>query len=369
MRVAFTGLLIFHGLIHLMGFAKAFGFAELPQLTQPISRLFGVLWLAAALLMISSAFTPTRWFWLIGGIALVLSTIVIFSAWHDAKFGLLANLVVLLGVGHAFASQGPFSLAAEYRRDAASILTKPGAPPIVSEADLEPLPVPVQRYLRVTGSVGQPRIRNFRARWNGRIRSSATDPWMTFHAEQVNTFGRMPARLFSMNATMKGLPVDIYHRFITESATFRVRVLSLFSMVDAKGPVMDQSETVTILNDLCILAPAALIDPALHWEPSDASSARVAFSRGAHTVRATLHFNATGELVDFVSDDRSRASPDGKTFTAERWSTPLSGYRTFGTRHLSSRGSTLTHAREGTFAYGEFELQRVDYNIPELARD
>ena len=30
-------LLAVHGLIHLMGFAKAFGYAQLPQLTQPIS--------------------------------------------------------------------------------------------------------------------------------------------------------------------------------------------------------------------------------------------------------------------------------------------------------------------------------------------
>jgi hypothetical protein len=295
--------------------------------------------------------------------------VAIFTAWHDAKLGLVANVIVLLGVVYAFASQGPVSLAAEYRRDIASIFTNPGVPPIVTEADLEPLPASVQRYLRVTGSIGQPRILNFRARWNGRIRAAATDPWMTFQAEQVNTFGRMPARLFSMNATMKSLPVDVYHRFIAESATFRVRVLSLFSMVDAKGPVMDQSETVTILNDLCILAPPVLIDPALRWESSDASSARVAFSRGAYTVRATLHFNDQGELVDFVSDDRSRASPDGKTFTAERWSTPVSAYVTFGARRLGTRGKALTHAPEGPFAYAELELQSVDYNLSALARD
>jgi len=369
MRIAFNGLLIIHGLIHLMGFAKAFGLAELPQLTQSISRPIGVLWLVAGLLMIASALTPGRWFWLIGGIAVVLSSLVIFSAWHDAKVGLVGNAIVLLGVAYVFASQGPLSFAAEYRRDRTSILKNTGGPPIVTEADLAPLPAAVQRYLRVTGSVGQPRIVDFRARWNGRIRASANEPWMTFQAVQVNTVDGMPARLFAMNAIMKGLPVDVYHRFIGESATFRVRVLSLVSMVDAKGPIMDQSETVTILNDLCMLAPTALIGTAFHWEASDASSARVAYTRGAHRVRATLHFNDRGELVDFVSDDRSRASPDGKTFTAERWSTPLSEYRTFGARHISTHGKTLTHAPQGTFAYGEFELQGIEYNASRLARD
>lgn len=38
-------LLGVHGLIHLMGFAKGFGYADLPQLTQPISRAWGAGWL------------------------------------------------------------------------------------------------------------------------------------------------------------------------------------------------------------------------------------------------------------------------------------------------------------------------------------
>ena len=369
MRIAFSGLLILHGLIHLLGFAKAFGLAELPLLTQPISRTHGVVWLAAGLLMLASALTPVRWLWLVGAIAVVVSSFVIFSAWHDAKLGFVANVIVLLGVAYAFAAQGPLSFAAEYRRDIASILTNPGTSATVTEADLTPLPAPIQRYLRLTGSVGQPRILNFRIQWKGRMRKSASEPWMSFQAEQVNTFDSVPTRLFSMRAVMKGLPVDIYHRFIADSATFRVRLLSLVTMVDAKGPIMDRSETVTILNDLCMFAPSALLDPAMRWEASDRSSATVAFTRGAHTVRAELRFNAAGELVDFVSDDRSRASPDAKIFTAERWSTPLSKYRDFGARRVATHGETRTHAPEGTFAYGEFDLQRVEYNLSSAARD
>ena len=38
MRWAFAFIIGLHGLIHLMGPAKAFGYADLPQLTQPISR-------------------------------------------------------------------------------------------------------------------------------------------------------------------------------------------------------------------------------------------------------------------------------------------------------------------------------------------
>ena len=362
MRTAFNGLLILHGLVHLLGFVKSFGFAKLAQLRQPITRPLGLLWLGAGLLTLSSAFVPAHAFWQVGALAIVLSSAAICCSWHDAKLGLAANAIVLLGVVYSFASAGPLSFAASFRHDVAQILPSSGASPLVSEADLAPLPASVQRYLRLTGSVGQPRIVSFRAHWTGRMRGSASEPWMPFHAEQVNTVGALPARLFAMKATMKGLPVDVYHRFIGDSASFRVRLLSLFTMVDARGPVMDKSETVTVLNDLCVLAPAALIDSALRWESSSAASANVVFRRGTHTVRATLHFNARGELVDFVSDDRARAAPDGKTFTRERWSTPLRDYRDFGPRRLGSRAKALTHAPRGTFAYGEFALSSIDYN-------
>ena len=78
-----AGVLAVHGVIHLMGFAKAFGYAELPQLTQPISRAAGVAWLSAAALVIASAAMfglGHRRFWMVGAVALVVSQLVIASA-------------------------------------------------------------------------------------------------------------------------------------------------------------------------------------------------------------------------------------------------------------------------------------------------
>ena len=61
MRWIVLVLLAVHGLIHLMGFAKASGYAQLPQLTQPISREMGLLWLAAGLLVTASAVMVAAW--------------------------------------------------------------------------------------------------------------------------------------------------------------------------------------------------------------------------------------------------------------------------------------------------------------------
>ncbi len=102
MKVLFAAFLALHGLIHLMGTAKAFGIAEIPQLTQRIDRPMGVLWLLAATLLVLTAiclFTWPRWWWVVGAGAIVVSQVAIVTSWSDARYGTIANIIALVGVG------------------------------------------------------------------------------------------------------------------------------------------------------------------------------------------------------------------------------------------------------------------------------
>ena len=110
MARVFAVLLIIHGLIHLLGFAKAFRFAELPELTQPISPLFGVLWLTAGLLFLATAFCVVlwpRWWWAVGAVAVGVSMLAISQSWTDARVGALANLAFSSAWSSAFWSRAP----------------------------------------------------------------------------------------------------------------------------------------------------------------------------------------------------------------------------------------------------------------------
>ena len=204
------------------------------------------------------------------------------------------------------------------------------------------------------------------ARFHGRIRGGPTKPWMTFSGEQVNTYGDQPSRLFLMDAELFGLPIEVLHAFESGAASMRVRALSLFTMVDASGPEMDRAETVTIFNDLCILAPGALVNAPITWDVLDEHHVRGSYTYGTNTVAAGLTFNDDDELVDFVSDDRTAVSTDGKTFTPQRWSTPISSYRGMGAWRLGTVGEGHWHAPDGEFAYLEFRLDDITYNAANL---
>jgi hypothetical protein len=364
LRWTLIGLLTVHGLIHLMGFAKAFGYAELPQLTQPISRESGVLWLLAGVLIAATAMmlaTGASTSWIVGGLALLVSQLVIIAAWRDAWAGTAVNAVLLLVVAHGLLTEGPWSFHAQYLRDVDAGLSRSVDAPLVAETDLAPLPEPVRRYLRVTHAMGQPRVHNYRVRFTGRIRSAPDATWMPFEAEQ-QSFADQPTRLFLMRARMFGIPVEAFHRLIDGHATMQVKVAGAVPMVDARGDEMDRAETVTLFNDMCILAPGTLVGPGITWEPVDASTARARFTQRGHTITATLFFDTDGRLVNFESDDRARSLPDG-TFTKQRFSTPVRDYRDFGPLHLAGYGEARWRMLEGEFTYGEFTMTDVVTNV------
>ena len=367
MRRVVAVVVVMHGLVHLLGAAKGLGWADVTQLSQPIGTAQGVVWLTAAALAVVTVVLlamTSRWWWAVGAVAVVVSQAVIITSWRDARAGTIANVVLLVTVLYGYASQGPSSYRAQYTHLAATTLSEPFLAGVVTEADLANLPEPVAGYLRQAGTVGHPRVTSLHARIHGRIRSGASKPWMRFTGEQVNTFGPEPSRLFLIDATMLGLPLDVLHDFVRGSARMRVKACSLVPIVNATGPEMDQGETVTLFNDLCVLAPAALIDAPISWQPVDDRHARGAFTNGAHTVTADLIFNDDRELVDFVSDDRLRASADGRTFTPQRWSTPLGGYRVVGSRRIATYGEGRWHAPEpeGEFTYIEFNIDHITYN-------
>lgn len=365
MKVVFAVLLVVHGLIHLMGVAKAAGVADLPQLTQPIPKAVGVVWLLAALLMLTTAFAlfaSPRWWWAFGALAVVVSQSVIATSWVDARYGTVANAVILIGVMFGVLAQGPWSFRAQYERERAQLLSGAFETQRLTEADIAPLPSVVQRYIRRSGALGQPRVRNFRARFHGQIRSGPEARWMSFTGSQHNFYAPM-ARLFLMDASMFGIPFQAFHRFVGPSASMRVRVASLVTMVDAKGPEMDAAETVTLFNDICLFAPGALIDPRIQWQEQDPLTVAASFTNLNHTAHAMLSFNESGELINFIADKRGAASPDGKTFTQLPWSTPISHYRTFGSHRLMSQGEGVWHAPSGNYAYLRFNLDGIDYNV------
>ncbi len=370
LRWILVALLTGHGLLHLLGALKGFGWADVTRLEAPISVVTGVLWLATAALVLVTATVlalgAPAWWWILALGAATLSQVAVVTSWSDARAGSVVNVVLVLAAGYSFAATGPSSFRAEYDEQVRVALADVApSSSLLAEADLVDLPGPLAAYVRRSGAVGRPRVVSIRAEFHGRIRSGADAAWMPFTGEQVNTFGPRPQRVFLMDATRSGLPVTVLHEFANSKATMRAKVLSLVTVVDAAGGEMDRGETVTVFNDLVLMAPGAIADAPIIWTAMDTLHVRGDFTDGDQTVSAVLTFDADHELVDFTSDDRFRASPDGTSFERLRWSTPLAGHRSSGGRRVMSSGEGVWHAAEpeGTFTYLEYGLDTLTDNV------
>lgn len=91
-------ILIIHALIHLLGFAIAFGYSDLQGMPPEPSRIQGICWLFSALLFGGAAvlfFIHQLKWWIPVGIAIPLSQYLIILNWEDARAGTLANMILL----------------------------------------------------------------------------------------------------------------------------------------------------------------------------------------------------------------------------------------------------------------------------------
>lgn len=97
MKYFYALLLIFHGLLHLIGFVKAFFPRGLFEELVNISKPMGALWLVAFLLFLytSSALLNNKKSINLIIIAVSLSQYLIIMAWKDAKFGTILNIFIL----------------------------------------------------------------------------------------------------------------------------------------------------------------------------------------------------------------------------------------------------------------------------------
>ena len=362
-----------HGLIHLLGVAKGFGWADVAALKQPISAGGAVMWLLATTTVLAAAALLAAgrpsWWWAVALGAALISQFAVTTSWGDAKAGTAVNAGLVLLAVYGFASAGPTSYHAQWTDQATQALAEVDhAPAVLTEADLVDLPEPLAAYIHRSGAIGRPRVVSFDATFHGRIRSGPDEAWMPFTGRQVNTYGPRPQRAFILDATRSGLPVTVLHQFAETTATMRGKVLSLIPVVDAAGPEMDRGETVTVFNDLVIFAPGAIPDAPVQWTPIDDTHVRGQFTDGNQTVTAVLTFDAEHDLVDFTSEDRYRASYDGKTFTPQRWSTPLLDHRDVDGRRVIVAGEGRWHPPqpEPAFTYLEIHLDGITYNPPTL---
>ena len=361
LKYIFIIITLFHCLIHFIGFAKAYSYGNITQLTRYISKPAGSIWLITAIVFVVAVilFLLKKESWpYIAFVAAIISQILIITVWKDAKFGTILNIIILFV---SISSLAFYRFEMAFKTDVKRHIAETDFSKIelLTETDIVSLPTPIQKYIRYTEAINKPKVKNIKVVFDGEMRDKGKD-WFKFTSVQYNFFDE-PTRLFFMKGKMYGTIVPGYHCYQNKMASMQIKLFGLINVVNIRGAIMNKAETVTVFNDLCLMAPAALIDKRIEWTDSDSLSATAAFTNGINKITATLYFNEQGQLINFTSDDRSAI--DLKQY---RFSTPVKDYKSINGINIWKYGQAIWHYPDGEFVYGKFTLKSIEYNVTEF---
>ncbi len=358
-KVIFLLLLFIHGLIHLMGFAKAFKFAEITQFTQSISKPVGAFWGLSTLLFVLVGVLfilkkDTWWIWAMA--AVFISQVLIFTSWQDAKFGTLANLLVVIFIVIGYGSWRHNKLvSSELEMFLAQNSVRQG---MLTEEKIATLPTIVQTWLRRSNVVDKPVISSVHLWQKGEMRTSPVRRWMPFDAQQYFTLSP-PGFIWLANVEMKPFFRLVGRdKFVTGKGEMLIKAMSILPLVNAKGPGIDQGSMVRYLSEI-IWFPQAAIESYISWEEIDSTSAKATMNYGGITVDGTFQFTPAGDLQSFQADrfyDRKGMS------TLEPWHIESKDWAVFDGVRMPVISEVTWKLKEGDFTWLKVEVTEVHHD-------
>lgn len=375
MRILLAVLILVHGLIHLMGFVGELSLAKLEgvaptELPPPWKQLLGVSWLLVTLLFLGTfgavLLGRPSW-WMLGLPAVLLSQGLIFIAWTNAKYGTLANLILLvpliLAVG---ASRFDHRVDAEVH----ALFTRArGSSSASSAAAIEALPPPVRRWLERSGAAERPAARVTRLKQSGRLRTAPDAAWMPAVAHQYFSWDP-PGFVWRTHVSMlKVLPVEGRDLYAEGRGQMLITLGGLVPIVDGRGERIDQGTLLRFLGEL-VWTPSAALQPYLRWAPMDERHARVTMSHEGVSGDAELEFDAEGR---FVALRARRYMGEGAEAQLHDWRVRAEAWARFDGVEIPSQGVVGWALPEGEFEYYRWTITDLAFDpegpYPDWRRD
>ena len=231
---------------------------------------------------------------------------------------------------------------------------------VVTARRLDPLPAPVQRYMRWTGVVGQPWIRTAHVRQEGRFRLGADKPWMPMQAEQVFSVDP-PGFVWRARVKMYGLPLlSARDSYRDGQGHMFGKAAGLITLFDDRSEKLTQGALIRYLSEM-IWLPVAYLGYNVTWTAVDGHSADVTLSDHGRTASGRMFFDELGRPMTF---EAMRYQEKNGEYTLLPWHTPSHEYGLMGGLNIPVRGEVCWIMPEGKLTYGDFKIVSVEYNRP-----
>lgn len=362
MRTLFGLLLILHGLIHVMGFVKAFNIAEIEQFTLSISKPAGLFWVIASLLFLISGalfFNKQSWWWMAAVPAILISQALIFLYWQDAKAGTILNIIILVG---CLVGYGNWDFQAMVDREKKSFFAHIRNNQVKVEPDeLEELPAMVRLWMENSGVSGNHKINSALISQKGKMKTDHEGNWMKVETEQ---FVRTADPGFLWIAEVEAVPyIHLAGRdkYVEGQGHMLIKLLSLIPVADSKGVEINQGSLLRYLAET-VWYPSAALEEYISWEEIDSTSVIATMNFGGNTASGVFEFNNIGEPVRFEAEryyDREGGA------TLETWVIDIDekSYKSFSHYRVPTKAAVTWKLPDGDFTWFRLEITDITYDL------
>lgn len=361
MRVAFLILVLLHALIQLLGFVKGFGLKEVKELTLPITKPLGLWWLLAAMLLATYAvlqYANYRFAWLFGLLAVIISQVLIVLFWKDAKFGTIPNLIIFIVSIMAY---GQFSFQKMTHAETQQLLSQvqPSAQKPISEKNIEKLPGPVQKWLRVSGVLNKPAINVAKITQEAQMKMKPEQQrWMAASAIQYSTT-QEPAFIWTVDAKMNTFLFFCGRdKFTNGKGEMLIKLNALFNMVNQQGEKLDEGSLQRFLGEMVWL-PSLALSSHITWESINDTVAKATLTYKGTNGSGYFYFNADGDFTKFST---MRFMGNKERSKRHEWVLLVDGYGVFEGIKIPTDMTATWKLENGDWTWLKLKVTDVKYN-------
>jgi hypothetical protein len=360
-KYLFAAIILIHGLIHFMGFAKAFGYGNITQLSKNISKPSGLFWLLTALLFTAAVvlFLMKKESWpMMMIITAIVSQILIFTVWKDAKFGTIANIITLLVAIPCFANIRFNKMAAFEAKTILARIPNSNTVTITKEM-LNNLPPIVAKWLTHSGVVGKEKINTVRLKQTGELKTTPNGKWMPFTATQYFTVNE-PAFVWTTDVNMMPLiTLTGRDKFEKGHGEMAIKLLSLYKV--AYGHDNEKINSATMLRYLAETSwfPTAALSEYIQWEAIDSLSAKATLTDNGLKVSGIFKFTEQGDMVGFTAD-RYYGTADNAV--QEKWVVETEDWKVFSGIRIPYKSTVSWKLKTGDFNWAKMEVTDLEFN-------
>ena len=234
---------------------------------------------------------------------------------------------------------------------------------VVTDADWEGVPAPVQRYFETVLDDGQSHVRSVRLRQHGELRLGGPDAsWRSLEATQHVTTSP-PG--FVWDATIDVLPMlpaRVIDRYSHGDGTLDARLCSAISVADAgPSPDMNAGELVRYLAEAVWYPTALLPANGVEWDGIDERSAMATLDHEGASASVVFHFDENDEISS-VTTERYRQEDDSYA----PWTGYFREYERRNGMRVPTAASVEWNLPDGDLQYWRATIDEIDVECQEL---